>query len=217
MKTQSGLSDNVLLNRDFVNNAPLDIIRNITRYLDGVFGSLVRRLSEMVDIRAFKHMGSIVDCILRYNNIHFSTINVHSVKCEFNVPEPLWFTFNLETPDLCVGHEWYEWYVAINTDVPALWQCGAIAVENFNSIEQDPMVGPLDLVKIKCIIACDHVAQHIIHDYTMNYEQLSHTDTHDSWTVNGTTLHSILDLTDYTNPEPQSRADSSTPYESGRY
>lgn len=197
-------TDNVLLNRDFANNAPTDITRNIVRYLDEVFGSLMRRLSGCMedDVKAFSHMGGIVDSILRYNNIHFDTVNVREVKQEFNMPEPLWFTFNTHTLDLFVAKSWYESYVAINTNVPVLWQCGNVAIDRFNSTDQDPIVGPLDLAKIKCIIACDHVAQHIIHDYTVNCEQLSHSDIHESWTSTGTTLHSMLDLTVYTNPEP---------------
>lgn len=197
-------TDNVLLNRDFANNAPTNITRNVVRYLDEVFGSLMRRLSGCMedDVKAFSHMGGIVDSILRYNNIHFDTVNVREVKQEFNMPEPLWFTFNTHTLDLFVAKSWYESYVAINTNVPVLWQCGNVAIDRFNSTDQDPIVGPLDLAKIKCIIACDHVAQHIIHDYTVNYEQLSHSDIHESWTSTGTTLHSMLDLTVYTNPEP---------------
>lgn len=205
-------TDNVLLNRDFANNAPTDITRNIVRYLDEVFGSLMRRLSGCMedDVKAFSHMGGIVDSILRYNNIHFDTVNVREVKQEFNMPEPLWFTFNTHTLDLFVAKSWYESYVVINTNVPVLWQCGNVAIDKFNSTDQDPIVGPLDLAKIKCIIACDHVAQHIIHDYTVNCEQLSHSDIHESWTSNGTTLHSMLDLTVYTNPEPSN--DNNRPF-----
>lgn len=200
-------NDNVLLNRDFANSAPMDITRNVVCYLDEVFGSLMRRLSGCMDdnVKAFSHMGSIVDSILRYNNIHFETINVHEVKQEFNMPEPLWFTFNPHTLNLFVAKAWYETYVAINTNVPVLWQCGNVSIDRFNSTDQDPIVGPLDLAKIKCIIACDHVAQHIIHNYTMNCEQLSHSDIHDSWTRSGTTLHSMLDLTVYVNPESTSQ------------
>lgn len=208
--------DNVLINRDFVNNAPLDVTRNIVRYLDEVFGSLMRRLSEIDEVKAFKHMGGIVDSILRYNNIHFATVNVRNVKQEFNMPEPLWYSFGLDTLDLFVSHDWYESYVGINTNVPVLWQCGNVAVDKFNFTDQDPIVGPMDTAKIKCVIACDHVAQHIIRDYTINCEQLSHTDIHDSWTIVGTTLHSMLDITVYVNPETQQRASSSLtdPYDS---
>lgn len=205
-------TNNILLNKHFINNVPINVTRNIVRYLDEVFGSLMRRLSEIDEVKAFKHMGNIVDSILRYNNIHFKTINVRDVQQEFNMPEPLWYTFDLETLNLFVSHNWYESYVAINTNVPVLWQCGNIPLDKFNFTEQDPIVGPLDMAKIKCIMACDHVAQHIIHDYTNNREQLSHTDIHDSWTTNGATLHAMLDLTIYVNPEvSQNHRD---PYES---
>lgn len=56
IKTRSVPTENVLLNRDFINNAPVHI-RNISRHLDEVFGCLKRRLSRNFDIRAFSHMG----------------------------------------------------------------------------------------------------------------------------------------------------------------
>ena len=48
-----------------VNDAPEPIIRNITTYLNEIFGPLMRRLSSDENVCVYKHVGMIIDSILR--------------------------------------------------------------------------------------------------------------------------------------------------------
>ncbi|KAE9521744.1 hypothetical protein AGLY_017855 [Aphis glycines] len=186
--------------RGFIDDAPLEITENIRSYLDEVFGSLMHRLSEVSDSRVFMFMGSTVDAILRYNNIHFREVSVYEVKDEFNMPEPLWFDFQSEMGvmdklNVFINYDWYKSYISVNTDVPVIWQNGNVPIERLNAPDQDPRIAPMDVAKIKCVVVCDHLAQHVIHRYTVDGPQLSNCDIHDSWTRHGATLHSFLDLT----------------------
>lgn len=217
LKTKNVKNKNSLVNHGFIDDAPLEVTENIRAYLDEVFGSLMHRLSEEIDPKVFLFIGSTVDCILRYNNIHFREVTVFEVKEEFNMPEPLWFDLDsvmgvLDKLNIFLNFEWYKTYISINTDVPVVWQNGNVPIERFNTSEQDSQIAPMEIAKIKCVVACDHLAQHVIHRYHIDGPQLSNCDIHDSWTRHGTTLHSFLDLTIITNntlnsPLPNDRYD----------
>jgi len=204
VKTKKVVNKYSLVNRGFIDDAPLEITENIRAYLDEVFGSLMHRLSEEIDPKVFLFIGSTVDCILRYNNIHFREVTVFEVKEDFNMPEPLWFDLDsvmgvLDKLNIFLNFEWYKTYISINTDVPVVWKNGNVPIERFNTSEQDSQIAPMEIAKIKCVVACDHLAQHVIHRYHIDGPQLSNCDIHDSWTRHGTTLHSFLDLTIITN------------------
>lgn len=204
---------------------------NVRAYLDEVFGSLMSRLAVPSangfgtgEPSVFEYVGTVVDSILRYNNIHFRTITVTVLKdFDAHMPEPLWYAFpNINDANsgtggcsvscgdelqIFVSFPWYREYSAVNTNVPVLWPNGALVVEKYNLPEEDRRVSVMDETKVKCIVACDHLAQHIINEYSLRSEdgsselQQVHNltdldgDIHDRWTKTGATLHSFLDLT----------------------
>lgn len=204
---------------------------NVRAYLDEVFGSLMSRLSVPSangfgtgEPSVFEYVGTVVDSILRYNNIHFRTITVTVLKdSDAHMPEPLWYAFpNINDANstgaggcsvscgdelqIFVSYLWYREYSAVNTGVPVLWPNGALVIEKYNLPEEDRRVSVMDATKIKCVVACDHLAQHIINEYSLRSEgensasQIQNLtdldgDIHDRWTKTGATLHSFLDLT----------------------
>ena len=96
------------------------------------------------------------------------------------MPEPIWFSFTLDALGLFVNVAWYESYVALNTRVPVIWKCVNVTIDKLHFTQQDPIVATVDTAKIKCVLACDHAAQHIIYEYTSDRERLSHADIHES-------------------------------------
>lgn len=209
---------NTTCSSKYIDNVNEKLILNVRNYFDEVFGPLIRSLDLSIQTNThenedeiqtashvFSYIGSIVDSILRYNNVHFE-ISVHEVMRSYDAPEPLWFHFtkeNLKRLYIFVCINWYIEYVSIRTNVPIIWSDGQIPLSFFNPLEEE---GPVDLdtAKIKCVIACDHLAQHILHRYYSKEEQLSQSDIHDSWTEPkvGVTFHSMLKLkTLYTNDD----------------
>lgn len=55
-------------------------------------------------------------------------------------------------------------YIGIRTDVPVIWSDGKIPISIFNPISEEESV-TLDVAKIKCVVACDHLAQHVFYRY----------------------------------------------------
>lgn len=189
---------------------------NIRNYFDEVFGPLIRSLDSVIHLdsidyddeiqvssHVFSFIGSIVDSILRFNNVHFK-ISVHEVERSYNIPEPLWFHFdktNLSRLYIFVSINWYIEYISIRSNVPIIWTTGHIPISMYNPIEEETQV-ILDSAKIKCVVACDHLAQHILHKYYSKEMPVSQADIHEGWTEPkvGVTFHSIIKLKSlYTN------------------
>lgn len=163
---------------------------NIRAYLDVIFGTLAfEALRHSDNVSAIP---TLVSNILKHNNIFFA--NVYLQKTQMYLHEPLWYMYDLNdrTLRLFVNEEMYNDYCLTNLDANVLWKSGEIRVDHYNPFKQNPEFGAVDQAQIKCAIACDHVAQHIIHE--LNDEPLDTEEIHENWTNSGTTLHSMFDL-----------------------
>lgn len=198
----------------YADNVPDEVTSKVRAYIDEIFGALFRHLEHktyhdfdgnlafdelQMANHVFPFIGGIVDSILRYNNVHFKEIQVHENQYGYNQPEPLWFCILPEqkcTLHIFVGLNWYTDYVVLRSDVPVIWTDGNVALEQYNPFEEEVSV-VMDIAKIKCVTACDHLAQHILHKYNSNSKPLSLSDIHQSWTSPkvGATLHSFINIT----------------------
>lgn len=202
----------------YVDSVNEKLTMNVRNYFDEVFGPLIRSLDMSLQINTyesvddiqttshiFSYIGSIIDSILRYNNVNFK-ISVHEVSQSYNIPEPLWFHFtknNLNQLYIFVCTNWYIEYVSIRTNVPIIWCDGQVPLSLFNPSGEEAPV-ELDTAKIKCVTTCNHLAQHILYRYYSKEAPLSQADIHESWTEPkvGETFHSILKLKSlYTNSD----------------
>lgn len=171
---------------------PDNVNYNVRAYLDALFGGIMLQASVVSDnLRAIP---TVVSVALGYNNIYFK--NVEMRKTNVIMPEPIWYSIDLadNALTLYVDESMYNEYCSVLSDVPVTWCGGALRVDRYNPLKTDRrLVSEMDSAKIKCAVACDHVAQHIIHEL-MNPDYSERAELHENWTRYGTTLHSMIDL-----------------------
>lgn len=180
---------------------PDAVAYRVRAYLDELFGTIMLQVKESNN--CFDAVPIVVSNILKYNNIQFSTVDMY--KTSVNIPEPLWFKLEIDKRHLILylNEIMYNDYctTTTSTEVPVVWSCGHVPVDNYNPYRAHPEVSELDAAKIKCTVVCDHVAQHIIHRYYNDTPLLANTELHErGWTRYGTTLHSMLDIEIVENP-----------------
>lgn len=184
-----------------LDEVPDTVTYRVRAYLDELFGTIMLQVKESNS--CFDAVPIVVSNILKYNNIQFATVDMY--KTRVNIPEPLWFKFEIDKRHLILylNEIMYNDYctTTTSTEVPVVWSCGHIPVDKYNPYRTHPDVSELDTAKIKCAMACDHVAQHIIHRYYNDKPLLANTELHEGgWTRYGTTLHSMLDIEIVENP-----------------
>lgn len=184
-----------------IDEVPDAVAYRVRAYLDELFGTIMLQANESNE--CFDAVPIVVSNILKYNNIQFATVDMY--KTSVNIPEPLWFKFEIDKRRLILylNEIMYNDYctTATSTEVPVVWSCGHVPVDKYNPYLAHPKVSELDSAKIKCAVACDHVAQHIIHRYYSDTPPLANAELHEGgWTRYGTTLHSMLDVEIVENP-----------------
>nr|AHW98245.1 GrBNV_gp13-like protein [Nilaparvata lugens endogenous nudivirus] len=179
---------------------PVDIGYYFRSYLDVLFNSVL--IESTHSQNSIASIPTVVRNILAYNNILFKTVEMRKTNCE-RVVEPIWFSYSVNESKLklYVNQERYREYCSMRTDVPITWPSGNLHIERYNPYRVHKKVdGALDIAVQKCAIACDHVAQHIIHAIMSethnrhNTTMVDRTTLHENWTKYGTTLHSMLAL-----------------------
>lgn len=184
-----------------IDEVPDTVAYRVRSYLDELFGTIMLQVKESDS--CFDAIPIVVSNILKYNNIQFATVDMY--KTSVSIPEPLWFKFELDKRHLILylNEIMYNDYCTTTTptEVSVVWSCGHVPVDKYNPYRSHPEVSELDTAKIKCAVACDHVAQHIIHRYYNDTPLLANTELHEGgWTRCGTTLHSMLDIEIVENP-----------------
>lgn len=137
---------------------------------------------------------NIVDAILKYNNIAFASVVLYRTKIE--LVEPIWYDIDLPNNELRL-------FVPANsrafprqiTDYPVVMASGIVPVERYNPHAPNPAIDNIDIATIHCAVMCDHVAQHIIDELLDTEPKSEGADIHDRFGRNGTTLHSMFDIT----------------------
>lgn len=205
-----------------------EIIKRVRLYLDAIFGILI--VYAELGVRHAEYRDSIkaipetVSTILRFNNIHFSNIFLHHSEINI-IPEPLWYYIDITNSilHLFIDIRMYNDYCLKENLMHIIWPHGKIHLENLNSNVTSGKSTPTKS-QIKCAVICDHVAQHIIYEYTLYILQqnnsntnnngisdedycsvynknrlerriLDDSDIHEGWTYHGgTTLHSIFNM-----------------------
>lgn len=183
---------------------PDEIAFRIRAYLDMLFG-----VATIEKIRIYMGFSSadrsnrdsmyavptIVDAILKYNNIAFGSVVLYITKVD--LIEPIWYDIDLpnNTLRLFVNNDSRVFSRKMN-DYPVVVTSGIIPLERYNPYETDSMTDSIDTATIHCSVMCDHVAQHIINDLLLaNEPRAEGADVHHQFGKVGTTLHSMLDIT----------------------
>jgi len=167
-----------------------DIAHGVRDYLDVLFGTLAFETLRYSD--ALHTIPTVVSNILRYNNVFFSMVLCR--KTRVVMYEPIWYDYDLSTRslELYVNERHYNDYCLMSDDMNITWCNGQLRVDHYNPYKQVEGIGPIDQAQIRCAVACDHVAQHILHE--LNGRPHASDDLHDGWTRYGTTLHSMFDI-----------------------
>lgn len=188
---------------------PDEIAFRIRAYLDVLLGAtsieklrlattMYNGLGSAANDRAHRDsqyaIPNIVDAILKYNNIAFSSVVLYRTKIE--LVEPIWYDIDLPNNELRL-------FVSANsrafprqiTDYPVVMASGIVPVERYNPHAPNPAIDNIDIATIHCAVMCDHVAQHIIDELLDTEPKSEGADIHDRFGRCGTTLHSMFDIT----------------------
>lgn len=137
---------------------------------------------------------TIVDAILKYNNIVFGSVTLYKTKAD--LIEPIWYDVDLPNNALRLfTNVDSRLFVRQITDFPVVMASGIIPIERYNPYVTNPMIDNIDAATIHCAVTCDHVAQHIIDEVLSDEPRIDGADVHDQFGKYGTTLHSMFDIT----------------------
>lgn len=137
---------------------------------------------------------TIVDAILKYNNIVFGSVTLYKTKAD--LIEPIWYDVDLPNNALRLfTNVDSRLFVRQMTDFPVVMSSGIIPIERYNPYVTNPMIDSIDAATIHCAVTCDHVAQHIIDEVLSDEPRIDGADVHDQFGKFGTTLHSMFDIT----------------------
>lgn len=177
----------------------------IRRYLDMLLGSVLieaRRLVGNGHSMTMYAIPNVVCDILEYNNLRFATVKFALTKHQLF--EPIDYVIDQSTLTLVVNESMYNEYCLTNNSGTVIFPSGLIPIDRYNPPETDPSLGEINYPVIRCAIACDHVAQHILYDvYGRNQDRPATAGIHEYWTdVDATTLHSMFRITRVCTEEP---------------
>lgn len=137
---------------------------------------------------------NIVDAILKYNNIAFSSVILYRTKTE--LIEPIWYDIDLPNNELRLfANTNSRQFARQMNNYPVVMSSGIIPVERYNPYMPNPIIDNIDIATIHCAVTCDHVAQHIIDEVFDPEPPADGADIHDRFARHGTTLHSMFDIT----------------------
>lgn len=134
-------------------------------YLNEIFGTMI--CLSRYSTNVYEHIPNVVNAILRFNNIHFREIILKTYQ-NATLPEPIWFSINIEDNALYLFADvsLYIYYLKINRSYDVTFTPKPLHIERYNPIfNSQSSKTEIDIAKYKCFMACDHVAQHIIHRY----------------------------------------------------
>lgn len=176
------------------------IMKRIRGYLDMALSTAM--VATLDDASSFNHslvniIPCIVDAMLKYNNIHFQSVIMKETK-SFMLDKILWYDIDLKKGalTLAINNDEALSFLESGIQRPVFYTNGQINVSQFNPFENHDVQQILDknnnkLLILRCIVLCDHVAQHIILEMN-NVDQF---EIHDRFNEIGMTLHSMLSVT----------------------
>lgn len=181
-----------------IHQVPASVVRYVRAYMDVLFGSVLlesRRLAIADNFQSIDAVPRVVMEILAYNNVEFSRVTFH-VTAE-HLFEPIAYTMDLSSGTLALyaNRAMYNEYCLYAAESPVIFMNGICPINQHNPAEVDPSIGSINYAVIRCAIACDHVAQHILHDVLTPPDVRPGQESrglHDDWTTVGTTLHSMF-------------------------
>ena len=183
-------------------HVPNEISFLIRSYLDVLLCSVAIEKLRLITsgIRHSEYaIPSIVNNILKYNNIMFEDVTMSDTK--LYIPEPLWYDIDIQNRHLhlYLNQEMYNMFCTKMSDTPVTMISGIVPLERYNPLTVHKALKTLDSAMINCAVVCDHVAQHIISELYENIDERSMksdgADIHERYNRYGTTLHSMLDIT----------------------
>jgi len=227
LQQQRQACDNVNNRLEDANRALIDNMHNYLSELLSVTYSYLATLveSNTCDQPIYNVMPMIVDAIMRYNNVYFDNVVLYVTE-KRTLFEPLWY--NIEQYDdhrllvLFYDRSFYEEFVTTTIGSCVYWAHGNLNFDAYYQEYEHPIVlTQSNTPLLKAIIACDHLALHVLHqlydDETRNATrsrvQLSTDDIHEVWSNDnaphvGVTLHSFFKLTVVQNSDLLSSSNS---------
>ncbi|UDM55437.1 gp13-like protein [Phenacoccus solenopsis nudivirus] len=201
-------------------SANKEITANIHEYLNVVFSAALSyaiHASRQMNVNpsTLNTIPTIVREILAYNNVHFDDIIMFRVREDSSTKlfEPIWYIIQRHGNDkrylfLFVDELFYHEYAAVNTLNEVFFKQTLSFEKPTQEFTYDNVPLLMNTALVKIIVACDHVALHILHElYNKDAAKMdiSTNDIHDCWnddTIHvGVTLHSFLRLTVVENSE----------------
>lgn len=170
----------------------------IRTYLDVLLSSV---LIEKINLAARnKHQSelaipNVVDNILRYNNIAFSTVRMSTTNIA--LPEPLWYEIDVlnNRLQLYIYQPMYDSFCMTLSDHPVILSSGIVPLDRYDPPEHCPIANStVDSATINCAVVCDHLAQHVISE-VLGPRKAEGASIHDRYNERGCTLHSMFDIT----------------------
>lgn len=198
-----------------LHEVPRVVAEKIRNYLDVLMSATVleaNRMRQLNQLKAVYAIPGVVAAILEYNNLLFGQIDLVLVKqgsaAAKHMYEPIQFTYSPNNDHdsnltLYVCVPMYESYCNRVTTAPVIYPNGSIPLELFNLPVDSPESRPLTLSLVRCAVACDHVAQHILSEVLGERKADAADDIHYRWNEVGTTLHSIFRIVRTSRPPPK--------------